>query len=190
MQSVISQAFLFCCFCVLANLAAFLVLDRPEDTLSGFDDARLRNPSNLFTFATVRNSDVEQYFKKNVELQTMYRFMQSKMVDTVEEAIDAVLNDSLDAFIWETSRLLYETTRDCQLTLAPGGVFGKSQYGIALRKQLKQYVFFDWRTMVANQSNANYVRKAESATAKQDSLVDKLSWELVRMHDSKYTALT
>jgi len=32
-----------------ANLAAFLVLDRPETSLTGINDARIRNPSDDFS---------------------------------------------------------------------------------------------------------------------------------------------
>lgn len=59
-----------------ANLAAFLVLDRPETSLTGINDARLRNPLEDFSFATVKGSAVEMYFKRQVELGTMYRHMQ------------------------------------------------------------------------------------------------------------------
>jgi ionotropic glutamate receptor NMDA 1 len=67
-----------------ANLAAFLVLDRPESSISGINDARvyyfnlnqivflllfyfkLRNPQDGFTYATVKGSSVDTYFKRQV----------------------------------------------------------------------------------------------------------------------------
>jgi len=65
-----------------ANLAAFLVLDRPEENLSGINDARvnilfvfvftidclfkLRNPQDAFIYATVKGSSVDMYFKRQV----------------------------------------------------------------------------------------------------------------------------
>ncbi|CAF4682413.1 unnamed protein product, partial [Rotaria magnacalcarata] len=42
-----------------ANLAAFLVLDRPEASISGVNDARLRNPQDGFAYATVKGSAVD-----------------------------------------------------------------------------------------------------------------------------------
>jgi len=73
-----------------ANLAAFLVLDRPETSLSGINDPRLRNPSENFIYATVSGSAIEMYFKRQIELGTMYRHMQGKNYPNVEEAILAV----------------------------------------------------------------------------------------------------
>ena len=88
-----------------ANLAAFLVLDRPEASISGINDARLRNPQDGFTYATVKGSSVDMYFKRQVgqdeektfdehtvvlhlELSTMYRTMESKNYLNAEEAIE------------------------------------------------------------------------------------------------------
>jgi glutamate receptor ionotropic, NMDA 1 len=71
-----------------ANLAAFLVLDRPEASISGINDARviefsllltsghlflhtifqLRNPQDGFIYATVKGSSVDMYFKRQVGL--------------------------------------------------------------------------------------------------------------------------
>ena len=39
----------------------------------------------------------------------------------------------LSAFIWDSSRLEYESARKCDLTTA-GEMFGRSGYGIGLRK--------------------------------------------------------
>ena len=130
-----------------ANSAAFLVLDRPEREIRGIDDPRLRNPSHMFTFATVRNSDVELYFKRNVELAAMYRAMQQYNYESVEAAIQAVRNGSINAFIWEASRLQYEAYNYCDLTVTPDA-FGKSQYAIAVRQKLKQYGYYDWYSTV------------------------------------------
>lgn len=74
-----------------ANLAAFLVLEKPESSLSGINDPRLRNPSENFTYATVRGSAVDTYFKRQVELQNMYRIMEGKNFDTVDHGIDALM---------------------------------------------------------------------------------------------------
>ncbi|CAF4707499.1 unnamed protein product, partial [Rotaria sp. Silwood1] len=118
-----------------ANLAAFLVLDRPDEaSLSGINDARLRNPQDGFTYATVKGSAVDMYFKRQVEFSTMYRIMESKNRLSVEEAISELRNGTLNAFIWDSPRLEYEAAQDCDLVTA-GELFGRSSYGIALRKK-------------------------------------------------------
>lgn len=116
-----------------ANLAAFLVLDRPEASISGIDDPRLRNPQENFKYATVKKSAVEMYFKRQVELSTMYRTMENRNYDTAEEAIQEVRQGKLQAFIWDSSRLEFEAANDCELVTA-GELFGRSGYGIGLRK--------------------------------------------------------
>nr|CAG4639777.1 EOG090X00ST [Daphnia pulex] len=116
-----------------ANLAAFLVLDRPKTSLSGINDPRLRNPMENFTYATVRGSAVDMYFRRQVELSNMYRTMEGNNYPTAEEAIEAVKEGKLKAFIWDSSRLEFEAAQDCDLVTA-GELFGRSGYGIGLRK--------------------------------------------------------
>ncbi|KAK3773337.1 hypothetical protein RRG08_023220 [Elysia crispata] len=117
-----------------ANLAAFLVLDRPEALISGIDDPRLRNPNKKVKYATVKGSAVEMYFKRQVELSTMYRNMDmQKTYLTAQEAIDDIRSGVLDAFIWDSPRLEYEAASDCALTTA-GDLFGRSGLGIGLPK--------------------------------------------------------
>ncbi|CAG2217171.1 GRIN1 [Mytilus edulis] len=110
-----------------ANLAAFLVLDRPEASITGIDDARLRNPNENFNYSTVKNSAVEMY---SMELST---FQKTEHL-TAEDAIDAVRNNKLDAFIWDSSRLEYEAAKDCDLIVA-GELFGRSGLGVGLQKR-------------------------------------------------------
>jgi ionotropic glutamate receptor NMDA 1 len=50
----------------------------------------LRNPSENYSYASVKGSAVERYFKRQVELSTMYRTMESNNYETVEEAIEAL----------------------------------------------------------------------------------------------------
>nr|KAG5703998.1 hypothetical protein BaRGS_032087 [Batillaria attramentaria] len=116
-----------------ANLAAFLVLDRPEARISGIDDPRLRNPTEDFKYATVKDSAVEMYFKRQVELSTMYRNMEGTNYHSAENAIQAVRDGGLQAFIWDSPRLEYEAANDCDLTTA-GDLFGRSGLGIGLKK--------------------------------------------------------
>ena len=75
-----------------ANLAAFLVLDSTETEISGLEDSRLRNPVEGFTYATVRGSAVDMYFRGQVELSNMYRLMEEVNLHSAEEAISAVKN--------------------------------------------------------------------------------------------------
>uniref|UniRef100_A0A8B8AHB9 Glutamate [NMDA] receptor subunit 1 n=1 Tax=Crassostrea virginica TaxID=6565 RepID=A0A8B8AHB9_CRAVI len=117
-----------------ANLAAFLVLDRPEASITGIDDARLRNPNEDFKYATVRNSAVEMYFKRQVELSTMYRQMEPRNYRTAEEAIKDIVNMKLQAFIWDSSRLEYEAGQNCEL-ITVGDLFGRSGLGVGLQKK-------------------------------------------------------
>ncbi|XP_064084297.1 glutamate [NMDA] receptor subunit 1-like isoform X2 [Macrobrachium nipponense] len=116
-----------------ANLAAFLVLDRPQTSLTGINDPRLRNPMENFTYATVRGSSVDMYFRRQVELSNMYRTMEGNNYPTAEAAIEALKAGKLKAFIWDSSRLEYEAAKDCELVTA-GELFGRSGYGIGLRK--------------------------------------------------------
>jgi len=51
---------------------------------------QLRNPNENFKYATVKDSAVEMYFKRQVELSTMYRQMEPRNYDTAEEAIKDV----------------------------------------------------------------------------------------------------
>lgn len=116
-----------------ANLAAFLVLERPKTKLSGINDARLRNTMENLTCATVKGSAVDMYFRRQVELSNMYRTMESNNYATAEHAIQDVKDGKLMAFIWDSSRLEYEAAKDCELVTA-GELFGRSGYGIGLQK--------------------------------------------------------
>lgn len=116
-----------------ANLAAFLVLESPINDISGINDARLRNPVENFTFATVKGSAVDMFFRRKTELANMYRVMEAHNYDTADQAIQAVRDGNLHAFIWESSRLEYEASQDCDLVTV-GELFGRSGFGIGLRK--------------------------------------------------------
>ena len=53
---------------------------------------KLRNPQENFRYATVKDSAVAMYFKRQVELSTMYRTMEGQNYDTPEDAILDVKN--------------------------------------------------------------------------------------------------
>jgi len=52
----------------------------------------LRNPHDHYKYATVKNSAVERYFKRQVELSTMYRTMENNNFNSAEAAIEALKN--------------------------------------------------------------------------------------------------
>ncbi|KAI8437580.1 hypothetical protein MSG28_011864 [Choristoneura fumiferana] len=126
-----------------ANLAAFLVLERPKTKLTGINDARLRNTMENLTCATVKGSGVDMYFRRQVELSNMYRTMEANNYDNAEQAIQDVKNGKLMAFIWDSSRLEFEAAQDCELVTA-GELFGRSGYGVGLQKGSP---WADWVTL-------------------------------------------
>ena len=54
---------------------------------------QLRNPMENFTYATVKGSSVDMYFRRQVELSNMYRTMEGKHYNNPEEAIEAVKSE-------------------------------------------------------------------------------------------------
>ena len=54
---------------------------------------QLRNPMENFTYATVKGSSVDMYFRRQVELSNMYRTMEGKHYKNPEEAIAAVKSE-------------------------------------------------------------------------------------------------
>ncbi|XP_063722805.1 glutamate receptor ionotropic, NMDA 1-like isoform X2 [Symsagittifera roscoffensis] len=116
-----------------ANLAAFLVLDRPESEISGINDARMRNPSENYKFGTVIGGATEAYFKRKVEMSNMYRHMIQNSYTTSAQAINAIKNGSLQAFIWDSAVLDYEISKDCSL-MTVGELFHRSGFGVGMPK--------------------------------------------------------
>ncbi|KAJ7308063.1 hypothetical protein JRQ81_008567 [Phrynocephalus forsythii] len=109
-----------------ANLAAFLVLDRPEERITGINDPR-------FIYATVKQSSVDIYFRRQVELSTMYRHMEKHNYESAAEAIQAVRDNKLHAFIWDSAVLEFEASQKCDL-VTTGELFFRSGFGIGMRK--------------------------------------------------------
>lgn len=120
-----------------ANLAAFLVLDSREETptLSGIDDPRLRSGELAFNFATVKGSAVDAYLQSQVEYINLYRKMEEFNYNNVDELISALRSGTIDALIWDSTRLEWEAANDekCSLGIA-GELFGSGGYGIGLQK--------------------------------------------------------
>lgn len=110
------------------------MLNRPENELTGINDSKFRNPSDNYTYSTVKNSAVEAYFKRQVGLSNIYsHLIKNKQTDTVEAGIQAVRNNEIDAFIWDSARLEYEASQDCELNIA-SEQFGRSGYGVGLAR--------------------------------------------------------
>ncbi|XP_075254270.1 glutamate receptor ionotropic, NMDA 1-like isoform X2 [Convolutriloba macropyga] len=116
-----------------ANLAAYLVLERPESEITGINDARMRNPSDTYPYGTVSDSAVENYFRRKVEMTNMYHFMQNYSHPTQNEALHALKEGKIEAFIWDSAQLDYETSLDCDLMMV-GDTFQKSGLAVALQK--------------------------------------------------------
>ncbi|MPC23795.1 Glutamate [NMDA] receptor subunit 1 [Portunus trituberculatus] len=74
------------------------------------------------------------FFRRKTEWANMYRVMEAHDYRTVDEAVQAVRDGRLQAFIWESSRLEYEASMDCNLVTV-GELFGRSGYGIGLKKE-------------------------------------------------------
>lgn len=56
---------------------------------------QLRNPSANFSYATVLDTNTYQFFKRHVELSTMFRKMEGHNVKTPKDAIQQLLNGTL-----------------------------------------------------------------------------------------------
>lgn len=114
--------------------AAWLVIDQRDDhTLQGFDDRRLRNPVESFRFATVKSSNVDNYFRHQVQYLNVHRNMEEHNVRETEHGIEAVRSGKLHAFIWDSPRLEYEAAKDCTLVTL-GELIARSGYGVGLQK--------------------------------------------------------
>ncbi|MEQ2198016.1 Glutamate receptor ionotropic, NMDA 1 [Xenoophorus captivus] len=116
-----------------ANLAAFLVLDRPEERITGINDPRLRNPSDKFIYATVKQSSVDIYFRRQVELSTMYRHMEKHNYESAAEAIQAVRDKRTSLRFGQPSGGDALTHLKCDL-VTTGELFFRSGFGIGMRK--------------------------------------------------------
>ena len=66
------------------------IIERTYSVSCSFFPTQLRNPSVNFKYATVANSSVDAYFRRQVELSSMYTFMEKYNVKTAKEAIQKV----------------------------------------------------------------------------------------------------
>nr|5H8F_B Chain B, Glutamate receptor ionotropic, NMDA 1 [Homo sapiens]5H8H_B Chain B, Glutamate receptor ionotropic, NMDA 1,Glutamate receptor ionotropic, NMDA 1 [Homo sapiens]5H8N_B Chain B, Glutamate receptor ionotropic, NMDA 1,Glutamate receptor ionotropic, NMDA 1 [Homo sapiens]5H8Q_B Chain B, Glutamate receptor ionotropic, NMDA 1,Glutamate receptor ionotropic, NMDA 1 [Homo sapiens]5I2K_B Chain B, Glutamate receptor ionotropic, NMDA 1 [Homo sapiens]5I2N_B Chain B, Glutamate receptor ionotropic, N len=109
------------------------ILVKKGTRITGINDPRLRNPSDKFIYATVKQSSVDIYFRRQVELSTMYRHMEKHNYESAAEAIQAVRDNKLHAFIWDSAVLEFEASQKCDL-VTTGELFFRSGFGIGMRK--------------------------------------------------------
>ena len=55
----------------------------------------MRNPSDAYKYGTVKDSAVQAYFKRKVEMSNMYRFMLRFSRSSAQEAIEDVRKGSV-----------------------------------------------------------------------------------------------
>jgi ionotropic glutamate receptor NMDA 1 len=68
----------------------FLFIENNLSRCLALSTFQLRNPMENFTYATVKASAVDMYFRRQVELSNMYRTMEGKHYSNPEDAIQAV----------------------------------------------------------------------------------------------------
>lgn len=108
----------------------------------------------------MKQSSVDIYFRRQVELSTMYRHMEKHNYESAAEAIQAVRDkwaagflggeavlacpdstrvssssfcSKLHAFIWDSAVLEFEASQKCDL-VTTGELFFRSGFGIGMRK--------------------------------------------------------
>ena len=110
-----------------ANLSSFLTLTRAQPLITGIDD--IKNGRLPFSrIGIVTNSAASDYYMQNVSLT--YRSLSN-----AEEMYQRLLDQTIDASIWDSSVIEYTVNNyNCgQLTVVGNG-FVKSSYAIALPK--------------------------------------------------------
>ncbi|CAG5116439.1 unnamed protein product, partial [Candidula unifasciata] len=115
-----------------ANLAAFMITKEEYHDLTGMHDRKLQYPMSMsppFRFGTMPNGTTENNIKKN-NLH-MYEYMKRYSQRSVEQAMEALLKQKLDAFIYDASVLEYQEgkDRDCKL-ITVGNWYATTGYGV------------------------------------------------------------
>ncbi|RUS77708.1 hypothetical protein EGW08_014544, partial [Elysia chlorotica] len=116
-----------------ANLAAFMITKEEYYDLSGIQDYRLQNPRSMnppFKYATIPNGSTEANIRANHK--DMYRYMQEYNQPDVDEGIEALKAEKIQAFIYDSSVLEYYASRDpkCRLVTV-GNRYAMTGYGVA-----------------------------------------------------------
>lgn len=117
-----------------ANLAAFMITKDEYYNLSGIKDWRLTNPYSMkppFKFATIPNGSTEENLRKNH--YNMYQYMQRYNRPTVDDALEALKQGKIQAFIYDATPLEYHAGNDnnCELRTV-GEKYAMTGYGIAV----------------------------------------------------------
>nr|XP_034313531.1 glutamate receptor ionotropic, NMDA 2B isoform X4 [Crassostrea gigas] len=120
-----------------ANLAAFMITKDEYYNLSGIKDWRLTNPYSMkppFKFATIPNGSTEENLRKNH--YNMYQYMQRYNRPTVDDALEALKQGKIQAFIYDATPLEYHAGNDnnCELKTV-GEKYAMTGYGIAVPKK-------------------------------------------------------
>ena len=79
-------------FCFFPGFLAIFILSSNNNNNNNNILLQLRNPPDNFSFATVRGSAVEEYFRTKIEYSNLYRAMSNYGVTSANEGIEAVLN--------------------------------------------------------------------------------------------------
>jgi ionotropic glutamate receptor len=140
-SSRIMTVALFTLGCVLgamytANLASFLTLRRTNPPISGIDD--IKNGRLPFRrVGVVKNTSIVDYYIKNVA--DVYYPLENS-----QDIYLALLEDRIDAALFDASVLEYAVDQNYCGRLSVVGVgFGKSSFGIAMKKDWEYKADFD-----------------------------------------------
>ncbi|KAI3384998.1 hypothetical protein SNEBB_000301 [Seison nebaliae] len=131
---------IWACFCLAftasytANLAAFMITKEHFFELSGIQDARLINPYKplpAFRFGTVKYGSTEENIRRNFPKMNEYMNVYKKR--RLEEGIDSLKNNELDAFLYDAVVLEYTSSQDegCRLRNT-GKWYSMTGYGVGL----------------------------------------------------------
>ncbi|XP_060666776.1 glutamate receptor ionotropic, kainate 2 [Drosophila nasuta] len=119
----------------IAKLAAFITSSKMTGNIASLHDLI---DQNKVQFGTIRGGATSVYFSESNDTENrmawnkMVSFKPDAFTKNNEEGVDRVkVSKGRYAFLMETTNLLYQTQRDCQLTQI-GESFGEKHYGIAV----------------------------------------------------------
>ena len=113
-----------------ANLASYLTTLKQKEFISGLDDIKNKKIRSD-RIGLVRGSSIEEFYLREISEGIPNYYPLRSTGDIAKYLLD----DNIDAAIWDTPFLQYITNNVCcDLTIA-GPDFGKSSFGIAVPKQ-------------------------------------------------------
>ncbi|GMS80598.1 hypothetical protein PENTCL1PPCAC_2773, partial [Pristionchus entomophagus] len=121
-----------------ANLAAFMITRVQFYDLSGINDSRLWYPEDVkppFRYGTVEGGNTHETMRKNWARMHHYIHKTRFFKTNISAGVDAVINEELDAFIYDAVVLDYWAGKEanCQL-MTVGKWAAMTGYGIGLPK--------------------------------------------------------